>query len=75
MGSNSLKIPTSIFLQALTTRRLVDVTIIYTRFQRFSSEHDVPIFWEVSRYAASPYTSGKHRVSTRKLRASIRRGG
>jgi hypothetical protein len=39
--------------------------IIYTQFQWFSADPDVPMFWEVSWYSFSPYTSGERRFGTK----------
>ena len=44
----------------------IDGLIIYTQFQHFSSEPDVPMFWEVNWYSLSPYRSGERRFGTKK---------
>jgi hypothetical protein len=39
--------------------------IIYTQFQWFSSDPDLPMLWEVNWYCLNPYRSGKRRFGTK----------
>jgi hypothetical protein len=43
----------------------VDGLIIYKQFQWFSSDPDLPMFWQVNWYSLSPYRSGERRFGTK----------